>query len=445
MLENISGGGYDNLTRAQAAVLFRNMLEVNNSAGTAAFTFSDETTLTSLDGGAGKLVTSDQTYDMDKPRDSTFFINSRGRVVLRGDKALTFLPLENSRNISAPSAGAVILGANGGGNANALNALTGNRSNYNLYKNGVPATASDLRAGDVATYSAVSNSVLICDTRLTAYYENCYPSPSAPTTIELLNGTVFNVLSTAVDSVAQFRPGKLVTFLLSADGQIAGAVSDSGTGNAIVLLDSSGAARLLCGTTEIPLKLSSAENANQIAHIMSDEKNHIYFTALRNNLSGDLDLQSKKLGERKLAANVRLFDSDGPLSLDQIQKNITPSGEISGIHTNWAGDIDIIIFGASVSATWYGRASVSADNSSETYTRTLTIAYGDGKSIGPAVNPIRDVKDGEYLAVQLNRAGNQYTSIKTMRKLENISFMGWQNRRDVWRPDLYGLRVRAVL
>ena len=305
----------------------------------------------------------------------------------------------------------------------------------------------------MAIYSSISNAVLVCDTRLTAYYENCYPSPSAPSTIELLNGTVFNVLPTAVDSIARFRPGKVATFLLSADGQIAGAISDDGSGNAIALLDSGGAARLICGTTEIPLKASSSNAINQPVNIMSDEKNNIYFNPLRNNINGDLDLNNKTLGSRKLAANIRFFDGDGALSLDQIEKSVISSSEIQGVHINWAGDIDFIIFGGNAgSVIRYGRAVVTVqgadnrwndDNNPDyagTYVRMLTIVYGDGKSIGPAVNPIRDVKDGEYLAVQLNRAGDRYTSIKTMQKLENISFDSWVGKTAV----TYGNRTYTV-
>ncbi len=454
LLENIDRNisGDDNLTRGQTAIIFKNLLKANNSAGSALFNLSEETTLTSLDGGAKKMVTSDKTYDMDQSRDGTFFINNRGRVVLRDNNALTFLPVENA-NITTPSSGAVMISSGGANSSAALSALTGNRTGYNIYKNGLPIGLSDLKSGDVAIYSSISNAVLVCDTRLTAYYENCYPSPSAPSTIELLNGTVFNVLPTAVDSIARFRPGKVATFLLSADGQIAGAISDDGSGNAIALLDSGGAARLICGTTEIPLKASSSNAINQPVNIMSDEKNNIYFNPLRNNINGDLDLNNKTLGSRKLAANIRFFDGDGALSLDQIEKSVISSSEIQGVHINWAGDIDFIIFGGNAgSVIRYGRAVVTvqgADNHwndndnpdyAGTYVRMLTIVYGDGKSVGPAVNPIRDVKDGEYLAVQLNRAGDRYTSIKTMRKLENISFDSWVGKTAV----TYGNRTYTV-
>ena len=485
LLENIDRNisGNDNLTRGQTAIIFKNLLKANNSAGSALFNLSEETTLTSLDGGAKKMVTSDKTYDMDQSRDSTFFINNRGRVVLRDNNALTFLPVENA-NIITPSSGAVIISSGGANSSAALSALTGNRTGYNIYKNGLPIGPSDLKSGDVAIYSSISNAVLVCDTRLTAYYENCYPSPSAPSTIELLNGTVFNVLPTAVDSVARFRPGKVATFLLSADGQIAGAISDDGSGNAIALIGNKGTTRLLCGTTEIPLKASASGNAGQPVNIMSDEKNNIYFNPLRNNINGDLDLNNKTFGSRKLAANIRFFDGDGAVSMDQIKQDVISAAEIIGVHTNWAGDVDMVIFGTNTTlATWYGKAVVTiregkyytpveddSDDSeenktddssnnpafsptptssssshsftdySETYTRMLTIVYGDGKSVGPAVNPIRDVKNGEYLAVQLNRAGDRYTSIRTMQKLANISFDSWVGKTAV----TYGNRTYTV-
>ena len=57
--------------------------------------------------------------------------------------------------------------------------MAGNNS-YQIYKNGSPATAADLKKYDVATYASATNSIIVSDTRVSVYYEDCKPSPSSP-------------------------------------------------------------------------------------------------------------------------------------------------------------------------------------------------------------------------------------------------------------------------
>ena len=59
----------------------------------------------------------------------------------------------------------------------------GGTADYAIYKNGIPARAGDMRKYDVATYSPTTNSIRVCDTRLTGYYEDCAPNPSEPSKI----------------------------------------------------------------------------------------------------------------------------------------------------------------------------------------------------------------------------------------------------------------------
>ena len=50
-------------------------------------------------------------------------------------------------------------------------------SNYKIYKNGASASGDDMRQYDVATYSSATNSIRVCDTKLTVYYRSASPSP----------------------------------------------------------------------------------------------------------------------------------------------------------------------------------------------------------------------------------------------------------------------------
>jgi len=113
------------------------------------------------------------------------------------------------------------------GSTSGFSSLAGGTSGYAIYKNGLPATAGDMRKYDVATYSSTTNSIRVCDTRITGYYEDCYPNPKEPTKITVL-GYEFNVLPTAMQTVSQFKPGDQITLLLTEDNQVAGAVAASG-------------------------------------------------------------------------------------------------------------------------------------------------------------------------------------------------------------------------
>lgn len=125
-----------------------------------------------------------KTYTMAHPVASTSLIGSKGKVVLNGagGEALTFLPITGSNGVSNA---AVIIGSNG--SVAGLDSLAGSTS-YNIYKNGSPATAADLKRYDVATYASATNSIIVSDTRVSVYYEDCKPSPSSPATITVLGG-----------------------------------------------------------------------------------------------------------------------------------------------------------------------------------------------------------------------------------------------------------------
>ena len=170
------------------------------------------------------------------------------------------------------------------GSTAGFTSLTGGSTSYTIYKNGVRASAGDMRPYDVATYSAATNTIRVCDTRITGYYEDCSPNPEEPSTITVL-GHPFDVLPTAMQSVSKFRPGDQITLLLTEDNQVAGAVEASGTsagGNAIGIAKVSGGSAtvdLLCGIRvegSVTLTGSSAERVNnQLVRVSSNKKGQL--------------------------------------------------------------------------------------------------------------------------------------------------------------------------
>ena len=431
---------YAGLTRAQAAKLFLNLFEAKRGTGEGAvvlFNYSvgdKEVYLTNLDAGKGTMTAGGQVYDMAHPVTSTSLIGSKGKAVLDGaGEILTFLPVTGGSGISNA---AVIIGANG--SALGLDSLTGG-SGYTIYKNGSPASAADLKKYDVATYSAATNSVVVCDTKVSVYYEDCTPSPSNPTTITVL-GTELNVLPTAVESLSQFKPGQQMILLLTADGQVAGAVAPNTSGarsNALAVVDASGGMQLICGNTLLKIGGDGSGYENSVVSVTSIKsggKAALSLRAVSGKVSGDLDVQAGTLGGKKLAANAMIFDGGKQVALAELSKSGVRASQISYARTNWAGEVDLIVLNNSQSDNEiYGRAIVEFKRDPETGEKsdqTIAIEYGNGKTT-KAINSGNAVSTGTFVAVRLNKAGTMFTSFDTMSKLGNVSAGAWVGKTAV--------------
>ena len=424
---------YSALTRGQAAKLFLNLFEAKRASGEGAaplFNYSvgdKEVYLTALDAGKGTLTAGGQPYTMAHPVTSTSLIGSKGKVVLNSDgDILTFLPVTGTSGISNA---AVIIGANG--SALGLDSLTGG-SGYTIYKNGSPASAADLKKYDVATYSAATNSVVVCDTKVSVYYEDCTPSPSNPTTITVL-GTELNVLPTAVESLSQFKPGQQMILLLTADGQVAGAVAPNTSGarsNALAVVDASGGMQLICGSTLVKINGSGSGYANSVVSVTSIKsggKAALSLRAVSGKVNGDLDVQAGTLGGKKLAANAMIFDGGKQVALAELSKSGVRASQISYARTNWAGEVDLIVLNNSQSdREIYGRAEVEITKDKDTgeeIRRQITIKTAE-KDYGP-IDSGNNVSTGTFVAVKLNKAGTMFTSFDTMSKLSKVSSGAW--------------------
>ena len=429
---------YSALTRGQAAKLFLNLFEAKRASGEGAaplFNYSvgdKEVYLTNLDAGKGTMTAGGQVYDMAHPVTSTSLIGSKGKVVLNSaGEILTFLPVTGGSGISNA---AVIIGANG--SALGLDSLTGG-SGYTIYKNGSPASAADLKKYDVATYSAATNSVVVCDTKVSVYYEDCTPSPSNPTTITVL-GTELNVLPTAVESLSKFKPGQQMTLLLTVDGQVAGAVdaSSGGTyGNALAVVDGSGSMQLICGNTLVNIRASGSGYENSVVNVSSFKSGNegkLSLRAASGKVSGDLDVQNRTLGSRKLADNAMIFTGGKQVALAELSRSGVRASRISYARTNWAGEVDLIVLSNGLTTDEvYGRAVVETtkgENGKDL--RTITIEYGNDKKT-EAINSGNSVRTGDFVAVKLNKAGTMFTSFDTMSKLSSISSGAWVGKTAV--------------
>ena len=434
---------YAGLTRAQAAKLFLNLFEAKHGKGEALFNYKvgEEVYLTAVDGGKGTMTAGGKTYTMAHPVASTSLIGSKGKAVLNSaGEILTFLPITGSNGVSNA---AVIIGANG--SVAGLDSMAGNNS-YQIYKNGSPATAADLKKYDVATYASATNSIIVSDTRVSVYYEDCKPSPSSPATITVLGGKELNVLPTAVDSLSKLKPGKQIVLLLTADGQVAGAEdANSGNvqGNAMAYVDGSGSVQMICGGSLLTVGTAS-DYAGQVVSLSSSKNGSqdvkLNLGKISGGAGGELNVPERTLGGRKLTDNAFIFDGGKQIGLGELGQSVINESRVTYARTNWAGQVDLVVLNGSVTGdTVYGRAKVVTDRDDTTGKETQSISIETKqKTYGP-IKSGNNVS-GAWVAVRFNKGETGFTSFATMTRLGNVPASAWVGKTAV----TYGSRTYEV-
>ena len=428
---------YSALTRAQAAKLFLNLFEAKRGTGEGAvvlfnYTLSkDEVYLTAVDGGRGTITADGKTYDMAHPVNSTSLIGSKGRLVTNGDgDVLTFLPITSGGSVSSA---AVIIGSNG--SASGLDSLAGSNS-YQIYKNGSPATAADLKKYDVATYSASTNSIIVCDTRVSVYYEDSKPSPSNPNTITVLGGTELNVLPSAVESLSAFKPGQQMTILLTADGQVAGAVEPNGStarSNAIAVVSDKGTVQMICGGALLNIKGSGTGYEDSVVDLSGtkpdkDGKGTLSLRAASGKVNGDLNVKDRTLGGKKLTDNVLIFDGSRQMALGELPQSGVNASRIAYARTNWAGEVDLVVIKNELDVQfgrvfWNSTRTTDPDTGEVTLDESLGVDYGTGKT--DTYRMKYNVVTGDFVAFRINKGKTGFSLMEKLGKLSNVRSSAW--------------------
>ena len=423
------------ISRAQAAQLFVNVLSTGKDGKgytPAGCKIGSEATLISLSANTIRVNVDGKSekFDLVRPSSSSALNGLKGHLLTNDDgKVMTFVPKTSSTTGAAVSNAAVILPADK--STSGISALTDGRTDYTVYRNGVLSSVSALRRNDVVTYDASSNTLYACDTRVAVYYEACDPSPSAPSSITVLNGTQFTVLPTAQESLSKFKPGKTMTLLLTSDGSVAGAVDSesSARANAVGIVDSQGVLQMFCGSTMITIKGTYSEYSGKLVGISASKDKTVSLSAKSGGASGNLDVREGTLGSRKLADNALIY-VDGELkSLSELTEVIIPQSQIIYARTNSSGQIDLIaLSGTGDGSTLYGRvikAESRADDldisGGTIYNQFITIDLGGGKPIEKRGG--YSVQVGDFVAAVAGESS--FTSVVNLTKFSKVSTSAW--------------------
>ncbi|MBQ7523684.1 MAG: S-layer homology domain-containing protein [Oscillospiraceae bacterium] len=405
------------LTRQQAAKLFVRLLQTQTASGSTYYTLSEETTLTALDGGSGTMTVSDgKKYPLRYTVDSTTLLGQRGKIVTdQKGNAVTFLPAAAASTTISDTA--IVVAQNG--STAGFDILSGGK-NYTLYKNGLPATAKDLRVNDTAIYRADTNAILVSDAHLSVRYEAASPSKQQPNILTALGGVQFTVLPSAITELSHRAIGSQITILLTADGQVAGVTDDSkvATGNTLGYVKD-GVLSLCAGGTLIPLAgvnadLSAYEGC--IVRINAYTAGKIVLTEATAGASGSFNPETATVGSRKLADNALIIDYGNRVAPGSLKETVSESS-IAFTRTNWKDEVDLIVLHKG-NAPLYGR--IRMDDSS---TRSFTFSNGATAFTSTSQNAFAD---GDFVKVQRYADGSIVTLLQ---KFADVSTSAWLSDR----------------
>ncbi|MGE4353711.1 MAG: S-layer homology domain-containing protein [Oscillospiraceae bacterium] len=347
-------------------------------------------------------------------------------------------------NDSVADTAAVVYGSVSGNPFASL--LNGERS-YTVYKDGVPASASDIRQYDVATYDKSSKILHVSDVRLTGIYEDASPNREYPSVISVM-GKKFSVLPSAVSSLKQFDIGDNITLLLTSDLQVAGAVSTSAArSNAVGIVKSctanSAEVQLFIGITvsgELHVSDSAAQGyCGQLVTVSSSGKGKLGLSKLSGSgVSGNLNMDTRTIGSLALSDSVKFFEQVGNSELRQIEADDILQDEISSSHIayvakDYAGRANIVVLN-DVTGDMYtygmietGRITVSIGSDEyglEGENRTIAIINGDGKT-----NPFQSAasyKDDDFAGIVPALDGKRAAGVISLESIEGVKRSDFQ-------------------
>lgn len=367
-----------------------------------------------------------------------------------GKLAYLFFPSE-----SADGPDTMVLRITPATGTNPFSAMTGG-GDYTMFKNGVAATAADLRQYDVATYDSATRLIQVSDLKLTGIYENVSPSPAAPVTITVM-GHPFPVLASARNDLAAFRIGDRITLLLTADNRVAGAVpvstaKDEAVGIASVS-DGVASVKLLQGglTVQGNVSKSAAERYdNQLVTVTSSSTDRLSLSLVSgSSVKSDLNVAARTLGNKSVADNVVVYDrvKDGAVvevKYTNLSAPSIPASKISFVSYDYAGRVRYLVLDdATGDAYTYGyfsyTSAVKDDDGETSEPAQLCVRMADDKGSNTTSAPgffLGTVRSGAAGGVSYAADGKIAAAVQ----LQSLSGV----KRSAFDPDAMTVTVAGV-
>ena len=303
----------------------------------------------------------------------------------------------------------------------------------------------------MATYDASNNAIRVSDTRLTGYYSNVEPNLESPTKLTVL-GHEFPVLPGAAESLSSFKIGQQLTLLLTEDNQVAGAADPAKVrGNAVGIATSvskeSATVKLFCGLEIKGNPHLSAGSVGQydgqLVRVSSYQKgDQIALSRVTSgSVRGDFDVAGRKVGDKPLAGNVRIYDKVGgsPLvgvKLSDITQAKISAGSVLYAEADYAGRVSVIVLNDGTGDAYtYGRYRFTpSSGEDDSYTNaTISVEYDNGKTTD-TVECGDGYRNGDFggLAFYTNSGGDKRVAgTAQLTKLEKVTNAAWNGSTSV--------------
>lgn len=294
-----------------------------------------------------------------------------------------------------------------------------------VYKNGVPASLSDVKPYDVATYDSATGILTLSDRKLTGVYENATPSPVSPNTITVMGCDQFHVLDCALSDLTRFQLGDRVTLLLDDHNNVAGVVSPqqaSGLGYGVATItkgepDARGRdtytaqVELSIGVT-VKGKVRSndqemAQAPGRLYSVTSSELGELTLTTARSQGMGGAWLtQAGKIGSLNVSPKAVVYDraGSGPLvklDAEAVTAPTVAAGKITFLHTDSRGTVDLVVLNdATGDAYTYGLVDFTPSVSTEySFTSATANVSNKGGSVKVICNGAMAAYDEGFLGL----------------------------------------------
>lgn len=327
-----------------------------------------------------------------------------------------------------------------------ISALTEGNTSYKLYKDGIPASVTDMRKYDVAIYDQTAGIVYVTDNKLSGCYENVYPNREAPQTVTIM-GVDFPVLPSAASSFTDCKLGDIITLLLTSDNQVAGVLKSEVSSNAYGIVtkasDTSAEVQLFSGLTvsgNAYLSEKSAEKmVGQLVKVSSNKVGHIVLGRVDNNRNvSDFQVSTRMIGNKQLADNVRIFDKVGKsklteLTLSDLTQEKVSSSQIDYTALDYAGRVQILVLEDATGECYtYGRFVVKGqkeyDSDGDEYiARSICVEYDNDKITDP-VSSNGKYQSDVFGGLVASADGGTVAKSVTLKKLSKVPNSAWDEK-----------------
>lgn len=321
---------------------------------------------------------------------------------------------------------------------NPFTSLLGLPNDVEIYKNGAPATAADIRRYDVAEYDKAAKQLRINDTRLTGTYENAYPGPAAPEQIKFM-GRLWDVLPCAWDSLGNFELGDTMTLLFTSDMRVVGAVTSREAGSTAVGIvtaygGGSVSVELLSSLREgIVLSGKSVKNSvnmqGELVTVYGTPSGELSLRNLSESIRADkISIADMTYGSLAISPAVNVFDRVGKAMPLRVSLSDLPAtlarADVIYAGTDYAGRVDMLILNDVTGNGYvYGKTTVKiteGDDSSEGTEYSMTLANSEG-SVSSKFFPINIIKNNSYGGIVLSLDGSRVIAGVELSRIKNVS------------------------